>query len=174
MKFRNLRNLQVAKFHRLRNFAGCQFSQPANTAHLCLMTAFSPTFWWFYTTFPSCNFGSLTHFCNFLIHLYKLSHACNQINFLSLHQSIKQTGHEASFPAAVGDFFIFSLHFLGSQTGQVYRHALCRCTLPRHAMSLSRGTMSRHALGQRTLSRHVMALGRGTVARHGIRPRHLV
>ena len=27
--------LEVAKFGNQRNFAGCQFSQPANTAHAC-------------------------------------------------------------------------------------------------------------------------------------------
>ena len=32
-QFGNLQISQVANFHNLRNFAGCQFSQPANTAH---------------------------------------------------------------------------------------------------------------------------------------------
>ena len=34
-KFGNLQISQVAKLGNLRNFAGCQFSQPANTAHIC-------------------------------------------------------------------------------------------------------------------------------------------
>ena len=34
-KFGNLQISQVANFRILRNFAGCQFSQPANTTHTC-------------------------------------------------------------------------------------------------------------------------------------------
>ena len=34
-KFGNLHISQVANFHNLQNFVGCQFSQPANTAHTC-------------------------------------------------------------------------------------------------------------------------------------------
>ena len=33
--FGNLQISQGANFRNLRNFAGCQFSQPANTAHTC-------------------------------------------------------------------------------------------------------------------------------------------
>ena len=34
-KFGNLQISQVANFRNLRNFVGCQFLQPANTAHTC-------------------------------------------------------------------------------------------------------------------------------------------
>ena len=37
-KLGNLQISHVAKLRNLRNFAGCQFSQPANTAH-CLTCA---------------------------------------------------------------------------------------------------------------------------------------
>ena len=53
-----------------------------------------------------------TFVISLLLSLYKLNHACNQINFLAYHQSIKKIGHEASFPSAGGDFLFFSLHFL--------------------------------------------------------------
>ena len=121
MKFWGLQNLETCKFHRLRNFATCKISQVANFRNL--LTCDSPMsldcFFtrWFNTSLPLCNFDSLAHFFNFLLmSLYKLNHACNQINFLSFNQSVK---HEASSSLLLVIFssspFTF-LHFLGFQT----------------------------------------------------------
>ena len=110
-----LQNLATYKFRNLRNFAGYQFSQPAHldspVSPDCFLTR------WFNTSLPLCNFDSLAHFCNFLLmSLYKLNHACNQINFLSFNQSVK---HKASSSLLLVIFssspFTF-LHFLGCQT----------------------------------------------------------
>ena len=105
----------------LQKFATCKFRRlPAkfrNTAHLCVDCFLTHIFCGFIQVFPSCNFSSLAHFCNFLIlHLYKLSLVCNQINFHSIHQSIKLG---TKLPLLVGDFLSLSLiflHFLGSKT----------------------------------------------------------
>ena len=126
-KFRRLRIIstckisQVANFCNLRNFAGYQFSQPANTAHLCLCACwllFDPPFWWFYTSLPSCKFGSFKHCCNFLILSTYISSAMLVIK--STFHAINESGwHEASSPLLLVIFssspFTF-LHFLGSQT----------------------------------------------------------
>ena len=73
------------------NFGGCQFSQPANTTHTCTC----------YLLFDSLVGGFLqvypyvililnhTFVISSLLSLYKLNHACNQINFLSFNQSVK-------------------------------------------------------------------------------------
>ena len=124
LKFWGLQNLATCKFGNLRNFASCQFSQPVNTAHyspvphLCLLTAFLPTFlvvlykfalmcFWFFNTLLQFPFTE---------NLNKLSHACNQINF-SLNQSIRLA--RSFLPLLLVIFssspFTF-LHFLGSQT----------------------------------------------------------
>ena len=113
-KFSNMQISQVAKFRKLRNFASCQFSQPANTAHLCLTCAC----WWFYTSLPSCKFSSFKHYCNFLILSTYISSAMLVIK--STFHSINQSSwHEASSPLLLVIFssspFTF-LHLLGSQT----------------------------------------------------------
>ena len=93
------------------NLAGCQFLQPANTAHDCTC----------YLIFDSLVGGFIqaypyvililrhTFVISSLLSLYKLNHACNQINWVSFNQSVK---HEASSLPYVGDFLFFSLYFL--------------------------------------------------------------
>ena len=111
-KFRKLRNFatceisQVANFRNLRNFAGCQFSQPANTAHTCTSyMLFDPLVDGFIQVYPyMILILKHTFVISSLLSLYKLNHACNQINFLSFNQLVK---HEASSFPAVGDFFFF-------------------------------------------------------------------
>ena len=99
--------LGVAKFGNL-------LSQPANTAHTytCYLL-FDPLVGGFIQICPYVILVPYNTFViSLLLSLYKLNHACNQINFLAYHQSIKEIGHEASFPSAGGDFLFFSLHFL--------------------------------------------------------------
>ena len=131
LKFWRLQNLATCKFRRLRlqisqvataNFAGCEISQPtklqpANTAHL---TSFLSTCWWFYTSLPLCNFGSLTHICNFLILSTYISSVLLVIksNFWHNINQSRKLGTKLPFPLLVVIFssspFTF-LHFLGSQ-----------------------------------------------------------
>ena len=101
----NLQISQVAKFRSLR------------TAHL---TAFLTAFWWFYTSFP-CNFGFLTHFCNFLILSTYISSVLLVIKSTFCH-SINQSrklGTKLPLPLLLVIFssspFTF-LHFHGSDT----------------------------------------------------------
>ena len=105
-KFGNLQISQVAKFRNLRNSACCQFSQPTNTTHTCTYyLLFDPLVGGFIQVYP---YVILIHKHTFvistLLSLYKLNHACNQINFLSFNQSVK---HKASSFPAVGDFLSF-------------------------------------------------------------------
>ena len=52
-KVGNLQISQVANFRNLRNSAGCQFSQPANTAHTCTYyPLFDPLVGGFIQVFP--------------------------------------------------------------------------------------------------------------------------
>ena len=107
----NLQISQVAKFRNLRNFAGCQFSQPANTAHACTCyLLFDPLVGGFIQVYPYVILIiKHTFVISSLLSLYKLNHACNQINFVSFNQSVK---HESSSLPSAGDFLFFSLYFL--------------------------------------------------------------
>ena len=107
---------QLAKFRRLPIFATCEHCSPM--PRLCLLTAFYPPFWWFYTSLPSCKFGSFKHYCNFLILSTYISSAMLVIK--STYHSINHSGwNEASCLLLLVIFssspFTF-LHFLGSQT----------------------------------------------------------
>ena len=111
---------------------GCKNSQPAKISQvanfrnlLTLLTCvpvdcFLTTFWWFYTSLPSCNFGSLTHFCNFLILSTYISVVMLLIKstFHSINQS-RKFGTKLPLPLLLVIFssspFTF-LHFLGGQT----------------------------------------------------------
>ena len=101
----------VAKFGNLRNFAGSQFSQPTNTAHACTRyLLFDPLVGGFIQVYPYVILIlKHTFVISSLLILYKLNHACNQINFVSFNQSVK---HEASSLPAIGDFLFFPLYFL--------------------------------------------------------------
>ena len=114
--FAGLQKFATCKFRRLPIFATCEHCSP-----VCLLTSFLPTFWWFYTSFPSCNFGFLAHFCNFLILRTYISSVLLVIKSTFWH-SINQSrkfGTKLPLPLLLVIFssspFTF-LHFLGSQT----------------------------------------------------------
>ena len=82
-KFGNLQISQVANFRNLRNFAGCQFSQPLT----CLLTAFLSG--GLIQVFPYIILIlQYTFVISSLLSLYKLIHACNQGHLVI--QSISQ------------------------------------------------------------------------------------
>ena len=58
-KFGNLQISQVANFRNLRNLAGCQFSQPTNTAHAC-------TYWLLFDPLV----GGLIQVCPYVILIF--------------------------------------------------------------------------------------------------------
>ena len=119
-KIRNLQISQATKICSLRIFAGCEISQHCSCACCTCCLLFDPHFCGFIQVFPSCNFGSLAHFCNFLILSTYISSVLLVIKS-TISPSINQgkLWHEASFPLMVCDFLFLSfifLHFLGSQT----------------------------------------------------------
>ena len=110
--FCNLQILQVANFCSLRTLLTCVSLVPVD----CF---FSHLFGGFIRVFPYVNLVLLNIIViSYSEHLYKLSHACNQINLFI--QLISQSGwHESSSPLLLVIFssscFTF-LHFLVSQT----------------------------------------------------------
>ena len=114
--FARLQKLATYKFRRLRIFATCKISQHYSPNLLL----FDPPFLWFYTSFPSCNFGSLAHFCNFLILSTYISSFLLLIkSTFSLHQSIRLA---RSF--LLSGFVIFSPFLLFSCIFLVAKHPL--------------------------------------------------
>ena len=114
-KFAQKREIKLWKFCRVAKIGKLRIFATLLTCVDCFLTRLSL---WFYTSLPSCNFGSLAHFCNFLI----LSTYISSVLFVikSTFHSINQSGwHEAS---SLYWFVIFSpspsffLHFLTSQT----------------------------------------------------------
>ena len=111
-KFGNLQILQVANFCNLRTLLTCVSLVPVD----CF---FTHLFGGFKGVFPYVNLVLLNIIIiSYSEHLYKLSHACNQI--ILFIQSISQSGwHESSSSLLLVIFssscFTF-LHFLVSQT----------------------------------------------------------
>ena len=111
------RKASCGNFARLQKLATCKFH---NTAHLCIDCLLTNIFLWFYTSLPSCNFGSLAQFCNFLILSTYISSVLLVIKstFHSVNQS-RKFGTKLPLPLLLVIFssspFTF-LHFLGRQT----------------------------------------------------------
>ena len=103
--FGGCKNLATCKFRNLQNFAGCQFSQPANTAHACTcLLLFDPLVGGLIEDFPYVILIlQYTFVISSLLSLYKLNHAYKR-DRLSFNQSVK---HEASSLPPVGDFLSF-------------------------------------------------------------------
>ena len=109
---------QVAHFRNLRNLAGCEFSQPANTAHACTCyLIFDPLVGGFIQVYPYVILIlKHTFVISSLLSLYKLTHACNQINsYHSINQSSTKLPPSLLLVIFSPSPFTF-LHFLGCQT----------------------------------------------------------